>query len=56
VKPSTPRPLPVRLKELAGKSRWMNWEPPSGCPCEGRRSHPYALKNRRESFKLEAVK
>jgi len=27
VKPSTLGPLPVRLKELAGKSRWMNWEP-----------------------------
>ena len=27
VKPSTPRPLPARLRELAGKSRWMNWEP-----------------------------
>jgi len=26
-KPSTPRPLPVWLKELAGKSGWMNWEP-----------------------------
>ena len=41
VKPSTPRPLPVRLKELAGKSRWMNWEPVSlaeDAPSEGRRS------------------
>ena len=27
VKPSTSEPLPVRLKELPGKLRWMNWEP-----------------------------
>ena len=40
VKPSTSEPLPVRLRELAGKLGWMNWEPVSlaGCLCEGRRS------------------
>ena len=40
VKPSTSGPLPVRLKELPGKLRWMNWEPVSltGCLSEGRRS------------------
>ena len=27
VKPSTSEPLPARLKELAGKLGWMNWEP-----------------------------
>ena len=27
VKPSTSEPLPVRLRELPGKLRWMNWEP-----------------------------
>jgi len=38
VKPSTPRPLPARLRELAGKSRWMNWEPNlagGGCQVRG---------------------
>jgi len=40
VKPSTPEPLPVRLKELPGKLGWMNWEPMSltGCLSEERRS------------------
>jgi len=39
VKPSTPRPLPVRLRELAGKSGWMNWEPNLAvCISEERRS------------------
>ena len=38
VKPSTPEPLPVRLRELAGKLGWMNWEPPP-LFSEGRRSH-----------------
>ena len=28
VKPSTPEPMPGRLKELTGKLRWMKWEPP----------------------------
>jgi len=27
VKPSTPEPLPGRLRELPGKLGWMNWEP-----------------------------
>ena len=27
VKPSTSEPLPARLRELAGKLGWMNWEP-----------------------------
>ena len=37
VKPSTPEPMPVRLKELTGKLGWMKWEP---LPLfsEGRRS------------------
>ena len=39
VKPSTSGPLPVRLKELTGKLRWMNWEPPLRMPLsKGRRS------------------
>ena len=29
VKPSTPEPLPGRLRELTGKLGWMNWEPMS---------------------------
>ena len=29
VKPSTPEPLPGRLKELPGKLGWMKWEPMS---------------------------
>jgi len=38
-KPSTPEPLPVRLKELTGKLGWMKWEPMSltGCPFSERR-------------------
>ena len=28
-KPSTPEPLPVRLRELPGKLGWMKWEPMS---------------------------
>ena len=36
-KPSTSGPLPVRLKELPGKLRWMKWEPPPLIG-EGRRS------------------
>ena len=27
VKPSTSEPMPVRLRELAGKLGWMKWEP-----------------------------
>ena len=37
VKPSTPEPLPVRLKELPGKLGRMKWEPPP-LFSEGRRS------------------
>ena len=29
VKPSTPESLPAWLRELAGKLRWMKWEPMS---------------------------
>jgi len=36
-KPSTPEPLPGRLRELPGKLGWMKWEPPSLIG-EGRRS------------------
>ena len=38
-KPSTPEPLPGRLRELPGKLGWMKWEPPlAGSLSEGRRS------------------
>ncbi len=43
VKPSTPEPMPVRLKELTGKLGWMKWEP---LPLfsEGRRSRERCVK------------
>ena len=43
VKPSTPEPLPVRLKELTGKLGWMKWEPPT-LFSEGRRSRERCVK------------
>jgi len=45
VKPSTPEPLPERLRELPGKLGWMKWEPPLRMPLsEGRRSRERCVK------------
>ena len=56
VKPSTSGPLPVRLKELTGKLRWMNWEPVSltGCLSEVRRSHKEE-RERRDGMELSLI-
>ena len=54
VKPSTSGPLPVRLKELTGKLRWMNWEPVSltGCLSEVRRSRGFREATLRKRSKV----
>ena len=45
-KPSTSEPLPVRLRELAGKLGWMNWEPMSLTDAKVRGGgHPPQIKN-----------
>ena len=54
VKPSTSGPMPVRLKELTGKLRWMNWEPVSLTAKVRRGGHVASGKRRCESeAKLE---
>ena len=44
VRPSTPEPLPGRLRELPGKLGWMNWEPVSlTAPSVGGGGHTFSL-------------